>query len=155
MKRKKQYTLIALISILSLTGCGNKANGITLTCTGEKDNSSGIEVQNITTYHFNEEQYATDYSVVTTQKFKDKKVYKEYKSAQKNTIKTNSQEDITYDLKSDDKKLSLVFTMSFKNIDKKATDDEKKTIKAKSILNTYKERNISCTLKGITEKKLK
>lgn len=155
MKRKKQYTLIALISILSLTGCGNKANRITLTCTGEKDNSSGIEVQNITTYHFNEEQYATDYSVVTTQKFKDKKVYKEYKSAQENTIKTNSQEDITYDLKSDDKKLSLVFTMSFKNIDKKATDDEKKTIKAKSILNTYKERNISCTLKGITEKKLK
>jgi len=164
MKKKILFSLAFLIFASSLIGCSkieekqaDATNGdITITCTDEKDNSTGIEIQNVTTYHFDEEQYVTDYSIETTQKFKDKSTYKEYKKAQEETSSDTSSEDISYDLKSDDKKLILVFTMTIKdiNIDDAETEEEKDSLKASTILKRKEEANSTCRLDGIDRSEL-
>lgn len=160
MKRKIFYAFIALIFMISLTGCGKKATEgetFTIICTTEKDITVGFEHQNVTTYNFNKDQYVTDYSVETTQKFDKKDVYNEYKSAQEVTVKDTSDENITYDLKSDDKNMTLIFTMKVKNIDinKAESEEEKNNLKASSILKSNEEHNVSCVVKGIDKDKIK
>ena len=158
MKRKLLYALVALILAVGLTGCGKeKGDGtFTITCTTEKDNSTGIETQTVVTYHFNKEQYATDYSSATTQKFNDKEVYEEYKKAQEETVKDTTEENISYDLKSDDDAMTLVFTMNYKNIYASATtDEEKDSIKASKILKTNEELKATCKVEGIDKNNIK
>ena len=115
-----------------------------------------METQNETTCNFNNEQYVISYSVTTTQKFTDKSLYNEYKTAQEQTV-SDSSDDVSYELKSDDKALSLVFTMTINNIDinNAETEEEKDSLKAKSILELLESSDYKCTLNGITKADLK
>ncbi len=164
MKRKIVFVLMSILLVGGVTGCGksndnNKVSDgrITITCTSKKDKMNGMETQNVTVYHFDDSRNATDYSVTTTQKFSDKSVYKEYKTAQEENLNDNSDKDITYDLKSDDKKLSLVFTMTVKNIDVNdaETEEEKDSINASSILKTNEGYGNTCKVEGIDKGKIK
>lgn len=165
MKKRLFYIFLVLIIVISFTGCNKKEMGeksdniqsaFTITCAGSKEKFSGMETQNTTTYYFNENQYATDYSVVTTQIFTDKNLYKEYKAAQEESTKS-SEENITYNLESDDKKLTLVFTMTIKNInvDDTQTEEEKESLKASSILKSNEELKTTCNVDGIDKNKIK
>jgi len=164
MKKILLLVLTLLALVFGITGCGkieknnkNTNEKITMTCTGEKENSNGIELQNIVTYYFNNEQYTTGYSVTTTQKFEDKSLYKEYKSAQEESVSDTSNKDIVYDLKSDDKKLTLVFTMTLKNlnVDDAKTEEEKNNFKASEILNSNESSGYTCIVDGIKKSELK
>ena len=161
MKRKVLFSLVLIIIILIVAGCSktkiSSNEQITMTCTGEKDNSTGFEIQNIVTYHFSDKQYVTSYSVVTTQKFDDKSVYEEYKKAQEETVSGYSDGDITYNLKSDDKNMSLVFTMTINNInvDDAETEEEKKNLKASSVLKSNESSGYTCVVDGISKKEIK
>lgn len=159
MKRKIFYAFIALTLVIGLTGCGKEkkeSSNIAIICTSEKDNSTGIEIQNESTYNFDENQNVTSYSVVTTQKFDDESLYKEYKTAQEETVKDSS-DDVVYDLKSDDKEKTLVFTMTINNInvDDAETTEEKENLKASSILESVEESGYTCKVEGIDRSKLK
>ena len=161
MKRKIFYTFIVLMLIIGISGCAkndnkNSSDVITIACKDEKDKSTGIEIQNETTYHFNKEQYATDYSVTTTQKFDDKAVYNEYKTAQEGTVKSSS-DNVIYDLKADDKKMTLIFTMTIKNINVNdaETEEEKERYKASNVLKSVEDGGYTCEVKGIDKDKLK
>lgn len=161
MKRKLFYGFIALTLVASLTGCGKEEKNsekaaFTITCVGEKDDSVGFETQNSTTYNFNSNQYVIGYSVTTTQKFEDSEVYNMYKSAQEGTVSDNSEENISYELKSDDEKMTLVFTMSIKNIDVEDadTEEEKENYKASAVLSSSRALGNTCTVDGIDESKL-
>lgn len=153
--KKKIFTVLSVLLVCGLlSGCGD--GSFTMTCTSEKNESTGYEMQNVVTYNFDKDQVAKEYTVSTTQKFKDKSVYKNYKSAQEKTIKNTTDKNVTYSLKHDDNKLTLVFTMSIKNIDKSVTSEsEKATLKAKTILKSNKENDVSCKLNGISEDELK
>lgn len=156
MKRKKNYTLIVLAFAFIVTGCGNSDSTFTISCTSEKDNSAGFETQNVVTYQFNKEQYVIGYSVETTQNFDNKETYKEYKKAQEESIKENSSDNVSYDLKSNDKKMELIYTMKIKNIDvnKAETKEEKNALKAKSVLKSNEDMKATCKIKGIKKSKL-
>lgn len=156
MKRKIFYILLVLI-LVGVTGCGKNNEKITMTCTGEKDNSSGFEVQNVITYNFSEEQYVTDYSNITNQKFDDKSLYETYKTAQEESAKDTSIENVTYDLKSEDENMTLVFTMTIKNInvDDAETEEEKENYKVKNLLETNESNGYICKLEGIQKSELK
>ena len=164
MKKKIIYVLALLILVGGTTGCFNKkeekkvtsSKEFTMTCTTEKDNSTGIEVQTVVTYNFNSDQYATGYTTVTTQKFNSADVYNEYKKEQEETTKDTSEENITYGLKADDKNMTLEFTMTLKNIDKSATTkEEKDKLKASTLLKSNEEKKATCELNGITKDELK
>lgn len=164
MKRKILFSLALFMLIGGVAGCGkteeakeNTDGKITITCTSEKDNSTGIETQNVSTYHFNKEQYVTDYSVDTTQKFEDKDLYNEYKTAQEETVKDTSDENVSYNLKSDDDTMTLVFTMTVKNInvDDAESEEEKENYKAKNLLSSVESSGYTCTVEGIDRSELK
>lgn len=100
-----------------------------------------------------------NYAVVTTQKFEDKSVYKAYKEAQEGTVKDNSVEDVLYDLKSDDKTKTLIFTMAVTNIDvnKTESEEEKNRLKASFILKNVEESTedtYTCKVEGIDRSEL-
>ena len=154
--KKIFYTIIVFILIVGVTGCGKDEGKITITCTSKEDKLGSMETQNVTTYHFDDNQYATDYSIVTTQKFEDKSTYDEYKKAQEETLESST-EDVTYDLKADDKKMTLVFTMTIKKIDinNAETEEEKDSLKASSILDRNESVGSTCKVKGISKSKLK
>ena len=154
--KKIFYTIIVFILIVGVTGCGKDEGKITITCTSKEDKLGSMETQNVTTYHFDDNQYVTDYSIVTTQKFEDKSTYDEYKKAQEETLESST-EDVTYDLKADDKKMTLVFTMTIKKIDinNAETEEEKDSLKASSILDRNESVGSTCKVKGISKSKLK
>ena len=163
MKKSLLYVLALLIIVIGVTACGkteeknkNTSGKITITCTSEKEKNVGLETQNVVTYHFNEEQYVTDYSVTTTQKFDKESVYKEYKAAQEESV-NSSDGDISYDLKSDDKAKTLVFTMTINeiNVDDAETEEEKNNLKASSIIKTSESSGNTCTIEGIDKSDLK
>ena len=156
MNRKIFYTIIAFILMGCVTGCGKDEGKITITCTSKEDKLGSLKTQNVTTYHFDDNQYATDYSIVTTQKFDDKSTYDEYKKAQEETLESST-DDVTYDLKTDDKKMILIFTMTIKNIDisDAETEEEKDSVKASSILDRNESTGLTCKVKGISKSKLK
>ena len=161
VKRKLLFSLALFILIMGVAGCGKteevKDEKITITCSSEKDDSTGFEIQNVSTYHFNKEQYVTDYSVVATQKFQDKDLYNEYKTAQEETVKDTSNENVSYDLKSDDDTMTLVFTMNVKdiNVDDAESEEEKDNYKAKNMLSSVEENGYTCTVEGIDRSELK
>lgn len=157
MKKQILYIIPLFITVL-ITGCNNKSydGKITIECTGKKEKIGAIETQNIFTYHFDDNKYVTDYSVTTNQKFSNKSVYNEYKKAQEETVE-NSLKDVTYELKTDDKKKSLIFTMTVKNIDINSVqnEEEKNSLKASSILKSNEKQKNNCKLYGISKKDLK
>ena len=125
-------------------------------CATESETNGGIEMQTSITYNFNKDQYAIGYKSDTTQKFTDKEVYDQYKSAQEETAKDTSDENVSYNLKTDDDNLTLVFSMILKDLDKvSATDEEKAAMKASKIYETNKNIGTSCTFDGIAESELK
>ena len=157
MRNKLFRTFLAAILCFLLVGCGKKEGSpFTMTCTSAKNTDGGMESQTVVTYHFNEEQLATDYTSATTQKFKDKDTYETYKAAQKETVNNNSEATISYALETDDKNLTLVFKMDLKDLDKNAvTEEDRNIIRAKRILKSNEERKSKCTLDGIKKRKLK
>lgn len=156
MKRK---LIVILLLFLIITGCGKKeeSNGnFSISCIGEKDNSTGVETQNKVVYLFNKDQYAFSYLVETTQKFNDKSVYDTYKKAQEETKNNNKDEKISYDLKYDDKEMTLVFTMTIHELDKDTTtEEEKASLKASDILKKNEDRNLTCEINGINRNLIK
>ena len=149
--------------LVFITGCdknkttvSSSKKSFSITCTGDSEKMDKMETQNETTYNFNNEQYVISYSVTTTQKFTDKSLYNEYKTAQEQTV-SDSSDDVSYELKSDDKALSLVFTMTINNIDinNAETEEEKDSLKAKSILESLESSDYKCTLNDITKADLK
>ena len=158
MKKRVLYSVVLLILAVGLIGCGKSSSkkGFTITCTDEVDNSTGFEIQNITKYEFNEEQYAVGYSLITKQKFTDKDTYDIYKSAQEETAKYTSDMDVKYDLKSDDKNMTLELIVKVENLDiLKASEEEKEEFKASNVLKKSEENNGNCKLEGIDRKDLK
>ena len=153
----KKKVLICLFTLsIFLTGCNNKQSSFTMECTTKKENSGEIETQNVIIYNFNKDQIATSYSAITTQKFTSKETYKIYKDAQEQTTKNSQNENVTYKLKSNDKKKTLIFTMTLKNIDKNiSSDEEKETLKVSTILKNNEKGKVDCKLKGINKNKLK
>lgn len=163
MNKKVLYTFIALTLIVFLTACGKETKktadpnaAFNIECIAAKENGTGIDTDTVVTYSFDDNQYATGYVVTTTQKFNDKSVYQEYKKAQKETVEGNSEGDISYELKSDDKKMTLEFTMIIKmNAKNATTDEEKKSLKASTILKNNKKQKATCKVSGIKESEIK
>lgn len=95
--------------------------------------------------------------MTTTQKFENKDVYSQYKTAQEESSKNNSSENIVYDLKSDDNAMTLVFTMTIKNLDinNAETEEQKENLKASAILQALEKSNYTCKVDGIDRDKLK
>lgn len=163
MKKKMLCTFVALTLVVFLTACGKGVKkssdpnaAFTFECIAAKEKGTGIDTNSVITYSFDDNQYSTGYTVVTTQKFNDKSVYQEFKKAQEETIKENSSEDISYELKSDDKKMTLEFTMTIKMDVKDAiTEEEKNALKASTILKNNKELKATCKVKGIKESEIK
>ena len=164
MKKKVLLSFI-VITTMSLTGCiskeiGSKANlekgKFTIVCESKTEDYGNMKSQNKTTYHFNEEQYAINYSITTTQKFKDKAQYNEYKKAQEESIKDNSSETVKYSLKSNDTTKTLVFTFAITDIDitKAPSEEEKEQLKARTILKNQAKGTV-CKTEGIKESELK
>ena len=160
MKKIVLYCVLALMVVGSLTGCGKKDSNdktFTVKCTTEKDTSVGFENQTVVIYNFDKNQFVTGYTSETTQKFDDKEVYEEYKSAQEETVNDTTDEDIIYSLKADDDNMTLVFTMTLKNlgIESAETEEEKNSLKASTILKNNEELNATCTVDGIDKSKIK
>ena len=161
MKKKVLYGFIALLIVTVVTGCGKEKEEekkeLTIVCTSEKDTSSGFEMQNELTYSFDDNQYATSYSVATTQKFDDKSLYDMYKTAQEETAKDTSSENFVYDLKSNDEDMTLVFTVTIKNynVDNAESEEDKDALKASSILQTNEEQGYTCKVNGLDRSELK
>lgn len=162
MKRKVFLTLILLVILFGVVGCGKNDPkkldvdaAFTITCISPTEKLDVIETKNTTTYYFDKNQYATDYVVETLQKFKDKSVYNEYKKSQEETVESSS-ENFKYELKTNPKKLELVFDMIVRNIDiKDLSEEEKATLKAKAILKSNRSHKSTCKVEGIKENKLK
>ena len=161
MKKKVLYGFVALLLVAGATGCGKtkeeEKKELTVVCTTEKDTTVGFEHQNEYTYHFDDNQYETGVTIVTTQKFDDKSVYEEYKKAQEETVKDDSEENITYDLKTDDENMTLIFTMSIKgyNVNEAETEEEKAQMLASSILKMNEEQGSTCKVNGLDRSELK
>lgn len=164
MKKKILFSLSLLMIIGLVTGCGKAKEKLkssinlekgkfSIVCSTDESDEGTMKIKNETTYNFNEDQYAINYAVVTTQKFKDKSVYKTYKESQEETVK-GSNDDVVYDLQSDDKSKTLVFTMAITNtlINKAESDEEKEKLKASSIL---KNSEGTCKTVGIDESEIK
>lgn len=152
--RKKLFGLFAFILCLSLTGCGN--GGFTITCTTEKENLSGVESQSVITYTFDKDQYATKFNLNTSQKFDDKETYEYYKTAQEEALQNNDDKDVTYSLKSNDKKLTLDYTISYKiNKEDAPSEEDLEDIKAINVLKKSEADNQTCKIKGISRDKIK
>lgn len=157
----KNKTLLGIIIlILMITGCEkgttNKLRvkaSFTITCVSPIEKLDVMDVQNVITYYFNKKQYATDYIVETTQKFKKKENYEAYKRSQEETS-LNSTENLKYRLYSDDEKLELRFITENRNID---LDKEisKEALKASKLLKSNKENKAECEIKGIKTNKIK
>lgn len=163
MKKNLLGILLAGVLCLSLTACGNEekkeqvdnSKPFKMTCVAEKEDFDGIEIDSVVTYSFNKDQYVDVYETVITEVFKDKKVYKEYKKEQQETVKDTSNPDITYDLKFDDDKKTLVFKMTINNVLNNVTDGEKDNAKASNLLKSNEDLKATCTLDGITREELK
>ena len=167
--KKKIYSLILLMLVVMVVGCGKveekSKNSINLekgkfsiVCSAGETDEGTMKIKTVTTYNFNEDQYAINYSVVTTQKFKDKSVYKTYKEAQEETVKGTS-ETVVYDLESDDKAKTLVFTMAITKIDLNnvENDEEKERLKASSVLKNTEgntDAKYTCKVYGIDRSEL-
>lgn len=163
MKKNLLAILLAGVLCLTLTACGNEekkeqvdnSKPFTMTCVAEKEEFDGIDTDSVITYSFNKDQYVEKYETVITEVFKDKKVYKEYKKEQQETVKDTSNPDVTYDLQFDDSKKTLVFKMTITNIDKNLTDENKENAKASTLLKSNEELKATCTLDGITKEEIK
>lgn len=154
MKKNIFGLFFSLIICFCFTGCVDGT--FVIKCTSKLDDSTGVEVQNIVTYKFNKEQYATDYTAVTKQKFNDRETYEIYRDAQEQTVNDYSSDDISYSLKKDDKKMTLEFTLDFKNFDKEAkSDSDLEEIKASKILKKNEDNDLKCEVKGISRSKIK
>ena len=161
--KKVLFGLLSFVLIISLTGCGketkndkNEEKTFTIICTSPKDDDIGFDNEISTTYSFNKEQIATSYSSTAVQKFNDKETYDIYKEAQEQNVNDTSDENVKYDLKSNDEKLELIFTMTIFNLDKTATtEEEKATLKASNILKSSEDKDNKCVLNGITKEELK
>lgn len=155
MKKKVFVGLFALVLCFLLSGCGSTKE-FTISCTPEKNMYDGMENQTVITYSFNKDQFATEYTAVTTQTFYDESTYQTYKTAQEATVNNNGETTVEYDLKTDDDNLSIVFTMTLKNlIDNAKTDEDKAALKASVILNNNENSNIPCILNDISRDELK
>lgn len=173
MKKKILYIFISLMVLTCLTGCGEvienknekKVSSISLTkgnvsisCSADDFKYDGIDQMIKTTYNFNEELYAINYEVVTTQKFKKKSLYKTYKNAQEEMIKSTAFDNVSYDLKSDDKTKTLIFTMIVTSINTDIVSiEEKKNFKASEVLKSIESANdatYTCEVQGIDRSKL-
>lgn len=177
MKRRILIGLMIIITFCMITGCTKKEEkkeknsemkssiqleegAFSIVCNSKVSDSDGISSENETTYNFNENQYVKNYAVVTTQSFKDESVYRIYKETQEETVKASSNEEILYDLQSNDKTKSLVFTMAVIdiNIEDAETEEEKESLKAKEILERLEgitEVKYECELKNIDRSELK
>jgi len=163
--KKIIFSLVGLTFIISLTGCGIKEEGsqiklekgnFSIICDSKTEDFGSIKTQNKTTYNFNKDKNLINYSIITTQNFKEKSVYEEYKKAQEETIKTNSSESILYNLKSNDSSKTLIFTMAITdiNLDNVQNEEEKERMKASTILKNQTETN-TCKVEGIDKSELK
>ena len=161
MKNKLLYGFVALLVVAGATGCGKakvEDKTLSIVCTSEKETSDGFESQVEATYNFDDNQYATDFTVTSTQKFDDKSVYDVFKAAQEETAKDTSEENVTYDLKTNDETMTLVFTMTVKNINVNdaETEEEKESLKASSVLKSVEtEEGYACKVNGIDRSELK
>ena len=171
MKRNILYGFMLLFILICLTGCGSvkfkekqkdsiklDSGKVSIVCIADNFGYSGIDQKIETTYNFDENLYAINYKVVTTQKFKSKSVYKTYKDAQEDTVKTNSSSDILYSLDVDSKNKTLIFTVAVPSIDiNSASDAEKERLKASTILKSIESANdakYNCKVNGISRSKL-
>lgn len=156
MKKNKIIIITILILCIITTGCSKKAGPFIMTCTTQKENENGIESQIVTKYNFNEEQIATEYTSTTTQIFKDKSVYELYKSSQEDTISSAKGDTVSYDLKSYDDEMKLIFTMKLSNLNSNSSSDKNKDIiKASKILKTNEKAKATCTFDGINRNQIK
>ena len=165
MKKILFLSLSSLIIIGGLTGCNKKEsknkikNGIafTITCTEKEDKGDGYKINSVITYDFGDDQYLKEYTIVTNQKYSNKATYETYKIAQEKAANEESNNNITYTLKSDDDKLTLVFTTIVKDLDKaELSDEDKEKSKAINVLNSLEsEDEVTCELEGIKKSKLK
>ena len=162
MIKKTLFILTILLLVTGVTGCGKEENIITPTpsftmvCTTKIDKSSGFESQTVINYEFNSEQYASNYSTSTTQIFDNEDVYKQYKEKHEKTLQDNNDENVMYDLRNDDKNMTLIFTMTVKNPIKNAkTKEDKNKLKASTILKKNEENKATCELNGIKKSQLK
>ena len=168
MKRRLFDYIVVLSTILLFSGCTSSKStekksivldkgSFSITCSTElKDTAMNQQIK--VTYNFNDHQYAINYDVVTTQKFNKKSVYDTYKEAQIETTKSATDE-ILYDLETDDKNLTLIFTMAIPNInlDDYSSEEEKNTLKASQILKRIEnttDAKYKCKIKGINRDKL-
>ena len=154
MKKNIFGCLSILLLCFLLVGCFNNDGSFTITCKAPKSKNGNITSETSLTYKFNKEQLATEYTVTTTQVFKDKKTYETYKKAQEETVKENKKTDtMKIDLKSYDKEKKLVFTYTLTDLDEKASNKE--SIKASTILKRNEDSKSKCTINGISKNKLK
>ena len=138
MKKKMAYAFMILILAIILTACSKVSKksidpnaAFTIECIAAKDKGTGIDVDTVVTYNFDDNQYLIGYTSTTKQKFNDKDTYREYKKAQEKTIKDNSEKMVSYKLKSNDKKMILEFSMIIKmNVKDAKTDEEKDALRA-------------------------
>ena len=156
MKKNKIIIITILILCIIATGCSKKTGPFIMTCTTQKENENGIESQIVIKYNFNEEQIATEYTSTTTQIFKDKSVYELYKSSQEDTISSAKGDTVSYDLKSYDDEMKLIFTMKLSNLNSNSSSDKNKDIiKASKILKTNEKAKATCTFDGINRNQIK
>ena len=154
MKKKLLIGLFILVLCACLTGCGD--GSFTMVCNPEGSNEDGIKSSSVITYYFNKDQLATGYTAITDYEFEEKDVYDTHIKSTQETVDSNKEENVEFKLDKNDSKKSFKFTMTIKNLDKEAkTDEEKENLKASNVWKTNKETKSNCTLKGISEDKLK
>ena len=167
MKRNILKGIIGVFAILTLTGCGERKVDLTssikleegafsIVCSGEDGDGTGVKTENTSTYNFNDDQYLINYSVATKQTFTDKETYNTYKTAQEETVK-GSTDTILYELLSDDKSKTLLFTMAITDIDLSeiTTEEEKDYYKASTVLERADTDIATCKVNGIDKNNLK
>lgn len=154
--KKAIYGVTLFGALIGLTGCFGGDGTFTMTCTPEKDDSIGFDNDAVIVYEFNEDQLVTGYTAKATQKFDDEEMYNIYKTEQEEAIKDNTNENISYELETDDKNMILTYSMTIKNLNKNVeTDEDKEALKASTILKNNEESGTSCKLDGIDKKDLK
>ena len=154
------YIMMIVACTIFLTGCGREnkqtSDKITLTCTIKNIKIDGLDNQTKIIYEFNKDQISTGYTSITTQKFSDKETYELYKEEQEKTTKDNSNDNIKYELTSDDNNLTIELKMTITGLDKVAESEiDKDNLKLSKILESNKAIGSTCELNGIKESEIK
>ena len=164
--KKVFYSLLAMLLLLSITGCGNKkeeeVKNITLKCNkvdseAYQDDEDMESVTETVEMEFNENQEVikyTSYEIMKMSDSYDLDAFKEEVEESKKLYEESlSDDNIKYELTSDNDKREVTLKITTTNIEK--DEDDPESILLRRLREFYTEEGYTCSLEGLDESNIK